>query len=70
MQISKEELQAAMGFLHDQLGEDDLRAMLERLNAWNEDQGEAIPVSSLMSLAQDAAGPQQMRTAVAHGSPS
>ena len=58
-----------MGFLHDQLGEDELRAMLERLNSWTESPDDSIPVSSLMSLAQDAAGPQQMRSAVA-GSPS
>lgn len=56
-----------MGFLHDQLGEDELRAMLERLNSWTETPGESIPVSSLMSLAQDAAGPQQMRSAMATG---
>ena len=58
-----------MGFLHDQLGEDELRAMLERLNSWTESPDDSIPVSSLMSLAQDAAGPQQMRSAVAGGAP-
>lgn len=51
-QVSREELQAAMGFLQDQLGEDELRALLERLNAWGDSDMKPIPVASLMQLAQ------------------
>lgn len=35
-QVTHEELQTAMGFLREQLGEDELRALLDRLNAWTE----------------------------------
>lgn len=54
VQVSREELQAAMGFLSDQLGEEELRALLERLNAWGDASQEPIPVAKLMALAHTA----------------
>ncbi|KAK9807532.1 hypothetical protein WJX72_001831 [[Myrmecia] bisecta] len=52
--ITRDELRAAMGFLTDQLGEDELRHLLERLNAFNEEEeASPIPVAELMSLAQE-----------------
>jgi hypothetical protein len=34
--VTQEELKTAMGFLREQLGEDELRALLDRLNAWTQ----------------------------------
>ena len=51
VQISKDELQTAMGFLSEQLGEDELRHLLERLNAFSDDATTPINVNSLMALA-------------------
>ena len=34
LQISKQELEAALGSLREQMGEDELRLLLERLNAF------------------------------------
>ncbi len=53
-QISTEELQTAMGFLREQLGEDELRALLGDLNAWSDDGASPIPVGKLMELAAQA----------------
>jgi hypothetical protein len=53
-QISTEELQTAMGFLREQLGEDELRALLGDLNAWSDDGASPIPVGKLMELAAKA----------------
>ena len=36
VQVTQEELTTAMGFLREQLGEDELRALLDRLNAWTQ----------------------------------
>lgn len=49
MQISKDELQTAMTFLKDQLGEDELRLLLERMDAFNDDS--KLDVKQLMQLA-------------------
>ena len=49
MQVSKDELQVAMGFLKDQLGEDELRMLLERMDAFNDDS--KLDVKQLMQLA-------------------
>ena len=54
-QISTEELQTAMGFLREQLGEEELRALLGDLNAWSDDGASPIPVGKLMELAAQAA---------------
>ena len=51
LQISRAELQTAMGFLREQLGEDELRLLLERLNAFNKDDG-PFDVGNLMSLSE------------------
>ena len=51
LQISKDELQTAMGFLSEQLGEEELRHLLERLNAFSDDATTPINVNSLMELA-------------------
>ncbi|KAK9786798.1 hypothetical protein WJX73_003279 [Symbiochloris irregularis] len=51
--VSKEELQAAMGFLREQLGEDELHTLLEQLNAWGDASDEPIPVAKLMKLARE-----------------
>lgn len=40
-----------MGFLREQLGEDELRLLLERLNAFNNDDG-PFDVGNLMSLSE------------------
>ncbi len=44
-----------MGFLREQLGEDELRLLLERLNAFNNDDG-PFDVQNLMTLSEVAAG--------------
>ncbi len=51
LQISREELETAMSFLGDQLGEDELRMLLEKLNAYGEAKEGPINVSNLMALA-------------------
>ena len=51
MQITREELETAMSFLGDQLGEDELRMLLEKLNAYGETKEGPINVSNLMALA-------------------
>ena len=51
VQISKDELQTAMSFLKDQLGEDDLRLLLERMDAFSSDN--KMDVNQLISLAED-----------------
>lgn len=51
LQISREELETAMSFLGDQLGEDELRMLLEKLNAYGESDEGPINVSNLMALA-------------------
>jgi len=50
MQISKEELRSAMTFLREQMGEEELRTMLETLDAEAGTAG-GIDVSKLMDLA-------------------
>ncbi|KAK9846594.1 hypothetical protein WJX81_007347 [Elliptochloris bilobata] len=62
--ISTEELQTAMGFLREQLGEEELRALLGDLNAWSDDGASPIPVGKLMELAAQAA-PSDAAKAVA-----
>lgn len=57
VQISKDELQTAMGFLSEQLGADELRHLLERLNAFSDDATTPINVNSLMALAAAENGP-------------
>lgn len=57
LQISKDELQTAMGFLSEQLGEEELRHLLERLNAFSDDATTPINVNSLMALAAAENGP-------------
>lgn len=51
LQISREELETAMSFLGDQLGEEELRMLLEKLNAYGESKEGPINVSNLMALA-------------------
>lgn len=53
-QVTQEELQTAMGFLKEQLGEDELRLMLDRLNDWNKDGAMPIDVGKLMHMASSA----------------
>lgn len=57
MQISQEELKTAMGFLKDQLGEDELRLLLERLNAFSSEHQTPIDVGKLMRFAEEKASP-------------
>ena len=42
-----------MGFLREQLGEEELRLLLERLNAFNQEEG-PFDVANLMSLSEVA----------------
>ncbi|KAL3144484.1 hypothetical protein ABBQ32_004224 [Trebouxia sp. C0010 RCD-2024] len=49
--ITREELETAMSFLGDQLGEDELRMLLDKLNAFGEAKDCPINVSNLMALA-------------------
>ena len=51
VQITREELETAMSFLGDQLGEDELRMLLDKLNAFGEAKDCPINVSNLMALA-------------------
>lgn len=44
-----------MGFLREQLGEEELRALLGDLNAWSDDGTSPIPVGKLMEMAALAA---------------
>lgn len=53
MQVTQEELQTAMGFLKEQLGEDELRALLDRLNDW-EKGTTPFNVTKLMEMADTA----------------
>ncbi len=53
-QVTQEELQTAMGFLKEQLGEDELRALLDRLNDWQQDGATPIDVGKLMKMAESA----------------
>ncbi len=53
VQISPDELRTAMGFLKDQLGEDELRLLLERLNEFNVDRQAPIDVTKLMQFARE-----------------
>jgi hypothetical protein len=53
LQISPDELRTAMGFLKDQLGEDELRLLLERLNAFNVDRQAPINVTKMMQFARE-----------------
>ena len=58
LQISREELETAMGFLRQQLGEDELRMLLDKLNEFGLSETEEGPINvgRLMDLAQpDAA---------------
>lgn len=54
LQVTQEELQTAMGFLKEQLGEDELRALLDRLNDWQQDGATPIDVAKLMQMATSA----------------
>ena len=63
--ITEAELQSALGFLREQLGEDELRALLQRLNVLKTaaagdgaaaDGGAAIDVCRLRELAQPEVG--------------
>lgn len=70
LQISREELETAMSFLGDQLGEDELRMLLEKLNAYGEAKEGPINVSNLMALAapgnkQPSASDSQKRDTLA-----
>ena len=51
VQITREELETAMSFLGDQLGEEELRMLLDKLNAFGEAKDCPINVSNLMALA-------------------
>lgn len=42
-----------MGFLKDQLGEDELRLLLERLNKFNVDRQAPIDVAKMMQFARE-----------------
>ena len=53
LQVTQEELQTAMGFLKEQLGEDELRALLGRMNDWEEGT-QPFNVNKLMEMAQSA----------------
>ena len=53
-QVTQEELQTAMGFMKEQLGEDELRALLDRLNDWQQDGATPIDVAKLMQMASSA----------------
>jgi hypothetical protein len=53
-QVTQEELQTAMGFLKEQLGEDELRGLLDRLNDWQQDGATPIDVAKLMQMAESA----------------
>lgn len=64
LQISREELETAMSFLGDQLGEDELRMLLEKLNAYGEADEGPINVSNLMALATPS-GPKASTSAEA-----
>lgn len=44
-----------MGFLKDQLGEDELRLLLERLNAFSSEHQTPIDVGKLMQFAEEKA---------------
>jgi LETM1 and EF-hand domain-containing protein 1 len=50
--ISREELETAMGFLREQLGEDELRMLLDKLNEFGELEEGPINVNNLMQIAQ------------------
>ena len=70
LQISREELETAMSFLGDQLGEDELRMLLDKLNAYGEAKEGPINVSNLMALAapgnkQPSASDSQKRDTLA-----
>ena len=54
LQVTQEELQTAMGFLKEQLGEDELRALLDRLNDWKEEGKQPFNVTKLMEMAHSA----------------
>jgi Ca2+-binding EF-hand superfamily protein len=55
LQISPDELRNAMSFLKEQLGEEELRGMLETLNAEARGDG-GIDVAKLMDLAHGEDG--------------
>ena len=57
LQISKDELQTAMTFLKDQLGEDELRVLLERMDAFSDDA--KMDVTQLMTLAEGHGSPEK-----------
>lgn len=68
--ISRDELETAMSFLGDQLGEDELRMLLDKLNAYGEAKEGPINVSNLMALAapgnkQPSASDSQKRDTLA-----
>lgn len=60
--ITKDELQTAMTFLKDQLGEDELRLLLERMDAFSDDA--KVDVKQLMILA-DGVGPPERAQRIA-----
>jgi hypothetical protein len=62
VQITKDELQTAMTFLKDQLGEDELRLLLERMDAFSDDA--KVDVKQLMTLA-DGVGPPERAQRIA-----
>lgn len=62
--ISQAELRSALGFLQEQLGEDELRQLLEKLQvkaAARTGEAGAIDVKGLMALAEEASGSQVTR---------
>lgn len=61
LQISKDELQTALTFLRDQLGEDELRVLLERMDAFSEDA--KMDVKQLMTLAEGHGSPERVQKA-------
>ncbi len=61
LQIDKDELQTALTFLRDQLGEDELRILLERMDAFSEDA--KMDVKQLMTLAEGQGSPERAQKA-------
>lgn len=61
LQISKDELQTAMTFLKDQLGEDELRVLLQRMDDFSKDA--KVDVKQLMLLAEGQGSPERAQRA-------
>lgn len=61
LQVTKDELQTAMTFLKAQLGEEELRMLLERMDSFNDDT--KIDVKQLMALAEGKTAPEKVQKA-------